>query len=515
MWTDVVIGCVTSLAASMLAVLVLRRAMPHVGLVDKPDGHRKTHRHPIPVGGGLAVFLATSLALCLVLSASASWRAAFASAAPQYVGLWVACLLITLLGLVDDAIQLRGRQKLLGQVLVSLVIVMSGICIRKVELFGLPLDFGVFAIPLTILWMIGTTNSLNLLDGIDGLATTIGIIISVALAVMAILSGYLPAAMICLVFAASLLGFLAFNFPPASIFLGDTGSMLIGTLIGALAIKASLKTPGTVLFAAPLAALAIPFLDSAAAIVRRKLTGRSLYSPDRDHVHHRLTWLLGDNRNVLAWLSAVCALTSFGGVVSVYLANDAFAAITVLAAFTGLVVFRLFGDSELRLLLQHATRFGRSFWESASTPRTGQQLSKVRFRGSMPWDRLWESLTETAEKLRLRRISLNINLWSLNEVYHAKWSDGFNGSSDDEWSLRLPLFRKDGQFGYVAVTGVRDGREMCRQVEVFLALIEPFEEEFRDWCGDGLCEAAASGGAAPGAAAGATAPSGRWGGAED
>jgi UDP-GlcNAc:undecaprenyl-phosphate GlcNAc-1-phosphate transferase len=482
MLTSLIIGCLISLVCGLGLTYLLRQWLPRIGLVDMPDGRRKTHRKPMPVGGGLAVFIATSLALLVVLTRDALWRDALSAGWLNYAGLWVACLLVTVLGLVDDSVQLRGRQKLVGQVLVALVIVASGVCIRRIELFGLELEFGVFAMPFTMLWLIGTINALNLLDGIDGLATVIGIIISLALATMALLSGHFPVAMICLLFAAGLIGFLVFNYPPASIFLGDTGSMLIGTVIGALAIKGSLKTPGTVLLAAPLAALAIPFLDSFAAIVRRKLTGRSLYSPDRDHLHHRFTWRLRDNRTVLLCLAAICAVTSFGGIATVYWGNDMMAAITVLAIVGALIALRLFGDGELRLLLQHTTVFGRTLWESTQPTASGPRRTAVRFRGSMPWEEFWEVLTDTAEKLHLRRISLHVNLWSLGEVYHAKWNDGSKEHSESEWSVRLPLFVRDGQVGHVAVTGLRDGQPMCEQVEMFLTLIEPFEQRFERWC---------------------------------
>lgn len=512
MWTNLAIGGLVSLAVSVGLTIVLRKWLPHFGLVDKPDGRRKIHRAPVPVGGGLAVFAATSLALVALLAVDATWRHVLSSDWTQYVGLWGACVLVTVLGLVDDKVQLRGRQKLLGQVLVSIVIIASGIYIRRIEFLGFDLDFGIFAVPITVLWLIGAINALNLLDGIDGLATAIGIIISVALATVALLSGHLPVAMFCLLFAAGLMGFLVFNFPPASIFLGDAGSMLIGTLIGALAIRGSLKTPGTVLIAAPMALLAIPLLDSAAAIVRRKLTGRSLYSPDRDHLHHRFTWLLRDSRMALACLAGICVVTSLGGIASVYLSSDVLAAVTVFAIIAGLVSLRYFGDSELRLLLQHTTILGRSFWNSSRTPRTAPCRMAVRFRGSMPWERFWEVLTETAEKLHLRRISLHVNLWTLGEVYHAKWNDGSNDHCEGEWSVRLPVFMKDGQVGYISVTGVRDAQPMCTQVEMLLSLVEPFEQEFLAWCQrtQKQPEPVIVGAPLEGAAAGLTSSSGHW-----
>ena len=155
-------------------------------------------------------------------------------------------------------------------------------------------------------------NSVNLLDGIDGLATMLGIILIATFAALAAAAGRMEVAWIAMVFAGSLCGFIRFNLPPASIFLGDSGSMLIGLVVGTLAIQGTLKGPGTVLLAAPLAVWTIPILDSAAAILRRKLTGRSIYATDRGHLHHRLLERLGSNSRVLVAV-AVCLRDHVGG----------------------------------------------------------------------------------------------------------------------------------------------------------------------------------------------------------
>ena len=251
MWISLAIGCAISTGASVVLTIFVRSWLPKFGLTDKPDGERKTHTHSTPVGGGVAIFAATTIAVAVVLTVNAGWRQSVLAHWTTYFGLWLACLVVTVLGLIDDAIQLRGRQKLLGQLLVALVIVATGMRIQQIEVFGMSLDFGIFAVPMTVFWLLATINAVNLLDGIDGLATSTGIIISVAIAIMALIAGHLPVAMICLLFAAGLAGFLIFNFPPATIFLGDTGSMLIGTVIGALAVQGSFKVPGTVLLAAP------------------------------------------------------------------------------------------------------------------------------------------------------------------------------------------------------------------------------------------------------------------------
>jgi len=196
---------------------------------------------------------------------------------------------------------------------------------------------------------LGAINAINLLDGIDGLAATLGFIMACTIAVMAMIVHAYPVAVVALVFASSLLGFLCFNFPPATIFLGDAGSMLIGLVVGSLAIRGALKGPGTVLLAAPLAVLAIPIFDSLAAILRRKLTGRSIYVTDRGHLHHRLLDLMGSNRKVLLAAAIFCLLTSLGTLLSVSLANDLIALLACSALVIILIATGVFGRAEIAL----------------------------------------------------------------------------------------------------------------------------------------------------------------------
>ena len=298
----IVAGCIACLTGYLLTLAVSRLAL-RVGFVDRPDGHHKKHESAVALGGGLAVFLSVvlvSLGAMLVISPKhvlqlVEFKASYMG------GLFVASLWIVVLGLVDDRFGMRGRNKLIGQLIAVSILVAWGLRIDAISLFGQHVPFGIFAIPITIIWLLGAINSLNLLDGIDGLASTIGIVLCITIATMAMMTGQAqePVAFIAALMAGSLLGFLRFNFPPAVIYLGDTGSMLIGLVVGALAIGGSLKGPATVGLAAPLAIWALPIFDSFAAIVRRKYTGRSIYATDRGHLHHCLMAMFGSNSRVL------------------------------------------------------------------------------------------------------------------------------------------------------------------------------------------------------------------------
>src|SRR5262249_40778972 len=159
---------------------------------------------------------------------------------------------------------------------------------------------------------LGAINSLNLIDGMDGLLGSLAVIISLAMAVMAAVGGHWATAAVAGALSRALLAFLCFHFPPASVFLRDCGSLLVGLCVCVLAINSSLKGPATVTLAAPVAMLTIPIWDTLAAILRRKLTGRSIYTTDRGHIHHCLQRRGLSTRGALFCLSLFCLVTVFG-----------------------------------------------------------------------------------------------------------------------------------------------------------------------------------------------------------
>lgn len=443
-------GLVCSVALTGLARVAARR----VGLVDKPDGRRKMHARVIPVAGGIAVFASAVLVLAPAALVPGPVADVIAADGPALAWLLVAAAVICLVGVVDDARGLRGRYKLCGQVAAVAVVMASGPQITSVTLFDCTVELGYFAIPLTLFWLLGAINSLNLLDGMDGLLGTVGTIICLAIAGMAAMHGQYVEAFVAVTLAGALVGFLRYNLPPASIFLGDAGSMLIGLVIGVLAIRCSLKGPATVALAAPAALLVLPIFDTLAAVVRRKLTGRSIFSTDRGHLHHCLLRGGMSRPRVLVLVASLCSVTVLGVLGSIAYRNEVLAVVSAVAVVVILIATRLFGYAEFVLLVQSGRDLARSV---VGAPQSGKQM-EVRLQGTAQWGDLWARLTDCAGRLNLRSVALDVNAPAHHEAYHARWSrpTDTRGEEPTCWSAVILLSAWGQTVGQVTVSGLPD-----------------------------------------------------------
>ncbi|GFN22763.1 glycosyltransferase family 4 protein [Thermanaeromonas sp. C210] len=262
---------------SVLLTPILRGVAPRIGALDRPDP-RKVHNKVMPRLGGVAIF--------------AGFVAAYLAGGmyyPSFQGLLWGASLILVVGLVDDIRGLSPRWKLAGQVAAALVVALFG---ARVEFLTNPFDgflfLGKLAIPVTVFWLVSVTNALNLVDGLDGLAAGTALIASVTMAVVAWLEGETRVAFLALALAASILGFLPYNFYPASIFMGDSGSMFLGLTLATLAVLGLTKSATVISLFIPVLILGIPILDTFFAIVRRFLNRRPIFQPDKGHLHHCL-----------------------------------------------------------------------------------------------------------------------------------------------------------------------------------------------------------------------------------
>ena len=209
---------------------------------------------------------------------------------------------------------------------------------------------------MTVLWLLGCINALNLIDGMDGLASLIGLSAAAMLGIIAASEGHAHVAAMAFVLAASLAGFLAYNLPPASIFLGDSGSMVIGLTVGLLGIQGTLKTSATLAITAPAVVMTLPMFDIVAAIVRRRLTGRRLDAPDRLHIHHRLLDRGWTPWQVLCLLGALCLTTGAAATAATIFRRDALAWIAAVTLVVLMIRLRLFGHHEFALAKEAVVR---------------------------------------------------------------------------------------------------------------------------------------------------------------
>jgi UDP-GlcNAc:undecaprenyl-phosphate/decaprenyl-phosphate GlcNAc-1-phosphate transferase len=468
------------LAASFALCLVftpfLRQVALRCGLVDHPDGRRKIHSRPIPVVGGVAIFFATTVTLIAALAWSDTWTELTGDHGRVYFGLLLASAVIAAVGVVDDRRGLRGRHKLVGQFVAVAIVMAFGLQVRSIGLLGWQIDLGSLAPIFTAFWLLGAINSLNLIDGMDGLLGSVGVIVTLSMAVMAFLigpAGWL-AACIAAALAGALLGFLCFNFPPAAIFMGDCGSMLVGLVVGVLAIESSLKGPATVALAGPLALLVIPIFDTSAAIVRRKLTGRSIYTTDRGHLHHVLQRSGMSNRSVLLLVAGLCLLASGGALLTLARNNELYALLSGASVVGILVVRRLFGHAEFLLIKERLLAVAVAVRYGHQTGRVHQL--EVRLQGSADWNELWRDLTACAEQLNLRTVCLDVNAPAIHEGYHARW-DRLQGGDDPAayWRAEIPLHAHGHVVGRLEVIAQRDHETVWRKVALVAKIVEDVE----------------------------------------
>jgi UDP-GlcNAc:undecaprenyl-phosphate/decaprenyl-phosphate GlcNAc-1-phosphate transferase len=464
--------------ASLLFCLVLtpvaRALAQRCRLVDQPDKRRKMHGRAVPVAGGLPILLSACVALAGVLWYFPPPAEIPDGERPNLLGLLFGALFICMLGLADDFGYLRGRHKLVGQCLAVGIVIFGGVRVEHIHLFNWTMELGLLSVPFTGFILLGAINSLNLIDGMDGLLSSVGLIITLAMGILAAVGHHWAAACIALALAGALLGFLRYNFPPASIFLGDAGSMLIGLVVGVLAIESSLKAPATIALAAPTALLTIPAYDTLAAILRRKLTGRSIYTTDRGHLHHVLLRRGMNTHMVLLLISALCLVTVAGVLISLTFKNELFAILSAVTVVGILLASRLFGHGELSLLSQHVRSLLMSFL--GRTSADGSKQSEVRIQGSLDWTELWAGVTDLARQLNLKAVRLDVNAPALHEGYHARWDRGIEESEEQiVWSADIPLTAGQHTIGRLEVVGYQDAGPVWMKIQALSRMVQTFE----------------------------------------
>lgn len=297
MYTSLVFGL--ALVLSLVFTPLMRKVALRTGFVDMPVA-RSMHKEPKPYLGGVAIFIAFVAAVLV----GGGYKDT------QTIGILIGGGLTVLLGVVDDKVRLSAKVKLVGQIVAAAVLV-YGFNVRIDYIFS-PLgsrlvQFGFWAGPLTIFWIVAFVNVVNLIDGLDGLAAGISSIAALTLLLVSLQQQFASTIVLTAALAGAAIGFLRYNFNPAKIFMGDAGSMFLGFTLAAISVHGLLKTTVTVGVLVPVLALALPIFDTAFAIVRRVANGKSIGEADKDHLHHRLLRLGLSHRNTVLVMWTISA----------------------------------------------------------------------------------------------------------------------------------------------------------------------------------------------------------------
>ena len=289
-----------------LMVPIVKKIAEHIGALDIPNV-RKVHKVPIPRLGGLAIFLGFLFGYIV-----------FCKPNNLISAILIGSFVIIITGMIDDIKPLDAKTKLLGQTIASSVIVFYGnILLSSISAFGIYIDFGLLAYPITILFILLFINCMNLIDGLDGLATGISSIFFLTVGSIAIFKSSQGLDFIlCFIMLGSCLGFLKYNAYPAQIFLGDTGSMFLGFIISIIALLGFKNVTMTSVII-PFAIIAIPFLDTIFAIIRRYLKNESITKPDKFHIHHQLLNMKFSHKKTVVIICFIDALFAFNSIVYV------------------------------------------------------------------------------------------------------------------------------------------------------------------------------------------------------
>lgn len=303
--------------AFLIALFVALIATPAVivlaaktGAMDAPDA-RKVHKGPMPRIGGLAIYCGFMVAILAMLNFAELTQ----EVANGVIGLLLGGTLIVIIGLIDDYKNLPAKVKLLGQIMAACVVVYFDVRIDVItDPFGDYLYLEYLAAPATVFWIVGLTNTVNLIDGLDGLAAGVSTIASITIMLVALQEDVMIVAMFTAALAGAALGFLRYNFNPAKIFMGDTGSMFLGFILAGISVIGAVKCTATIALIVPILALGLPIMDTTFAIIRRYRGGVPIFKPDKGHLHHRLLDLGFSQRQAVLLMYVISALLGLSAV---------------------------------------------------------------------------------------------------------------------------------------------------------------------------------------------------------
>jgi UDP-GlcNAc:undecaprenyl-phosphate GlcNAc-1-phosphate transferase len=423
---------VFSFLSALLLTPLCREIALRVGLVDRPDDNRKLHRSPIPRVGGVAIGLAYALSFTVLLLFAHRDGLIVVEHMSVVRRLLPAALIVFGTGMIDDLFGLKSWQKLTGQFVAAGWAYWAGVRILEVA------DHTPhwWSLPLTLIWLAGCSNAFNLIDGLDGLAAGIGLLATLPIVLEALLQHNFALAVATVPLAGCLLGFLRYNLSPASIFLGDCGSLLIGFLLGCFGVIWSQKSATLLGMAAPLMAMTVPVLDVALSIARRYMRQQPIFKADRGHLHHRLLALgLGPKDVALilygvGGLGAACSLLQgvtnirFGGAAIVLFCCMVWFGVRRLKYVEFGVARRMLMTGEFRRMLKANIRL-QMFQDAVSRSATGEEC--------------WPIILDACRDFGFTFVQLQVG----DSRFESHLIKSSFRPGEDDWSVRIELSRGD------------------------------------------------------------------------
>ena len=445
---------------------VVRDAALRSGLLDHGLSSRKVHGKAIPRLGGIAIVVAFFAPLSALFFVSSGVGGQFWSDVREALALFGGGLAIAALGLFDDLKGTGARTKLAVQFAVGAGMYFAGYQINQLsQPFGPAIQLGVLALPFTMLWIAGVINALNLIDGLDGLAGGVAFIAVATTFILAAVQGNPLMLLFTAALAGAILGFLFYNFNPATIFMGDTGSMFLGFVIAVTSIKTSQKSTAAVAIVVPILALGIPIADTLLAMGRRAFRGAPLFSADRGHIHHRLIDRGLSHRQAVLVIYAG-ALIFGGAALAVSFSNGPATAVILLAvAVLAFVALRALGFVDLVKAQQALLDRRRNHEMRAAVRLAGERLQQARHPAAV-----WAVVRESAPTFGAVGVGLSLGRLA-GRSDTGEWSEGLDALPADALRARYGLIAERPGDDHLDLAWTDGRTTIHRDVEIAVELL--------------------------------------------
>ncbi|MCD4824483.1 MAG: undecaprenyl/decaprenyl-phosphate alpha-N-acetylglucosaminyl 1-phosphate transferase [Phycisphaerae bacterium] len=459
--TATVLQYIAVFATSLVLALLMTPAV--VGFARRyrlydPRGARKMHTSPTPRIGGIAIVI-PMMAVAITAMLLPWFSGIFEGMGQKMVVLFATSGFIFLLGIVDDLRDIPAKVKLLGQIAAAIVVCGFGIRIDTIPQFDWM--FGYMGWIVTIIWIVAITNAVNLIDGLDGLSAGISAAACAVIAGFAIYNGQVAMGILMLSLLGALLGFLVFNFNPAKIFMGDSGSMFLGFFLATASVVCATKVATVMGLVLPALALGLPIFDMILSVFRRVLDRRSVFAADRGHVHHRLVDMGIKHHHAVIIMYVVTLLAAGGGLLIMVLRDRGEILVVVIVLLTLLSLFRLTGVLRFRKIWNQVSE-NLARGREVKRERKDFESMQIHFRAAWTFDQWWQAVRRMARRMGFQKLVIHYRREDSREIQTLTYSRPSGDKKADEMMrLNIPV--------------QQDADNHLVRVEIDVPIAEPLE----------------------------------------